>query len=165
MKYMSAMCPENQAKQSSGFALPTAIFLLVVLAALGAFMLTISSVQHTTSAQDVQGARAYQAARAGIEWGAFQIMVPENTNPVTAARAGCFADSSPVFGGTLTGFTVAVTCASSGDVFEGENTIRVFRLTSTASLGGVGSVARVERVISATVSTCRKTADNSRCDV
>lgn len=165
------MCHEKnslctQSAHQRGFALPTAIFLLVVLAALGAFMLTLSSVQHTTSAQDVQGSRAYQAARAGIEWGVYQIMVPENeSSPGT--RADCFGgatSATPAFGGTLAGFNVQVTCASSGNVIEGENAIRVFTLTSTATNGVVGSASYVERQISATIATCRKTADASRCD-
>ena len=52
-----------------GFAAIAAIFLVVVLAALGGFMLTFSNTQQLTSAQDVQGSRAYWAARAGLEWG------------------------------------------------------------------------------------------------
>lgn len=56
-----------------GFAMVTAVFILVVLAALGAFILTVSSTQQAGSALDIQGARAYQAARAGIEWGVFQV--------------------------------------------------------------------------------------------
>jgi len=59
----------------SGFLLVTAIFLLVVLAALGAFILTISGTQQTSSALDVQGARAYQAARAGIDWASYQLLI------------------------------------------------------------------------------------------
>lgn len=59
------MCPDRQ----SGFAIVSAIFLLVVLAALGGFIATVSTMQHIGSALDVSGARAYQAARAGTEWG------------------------------------------------------------------------------------------------
>ena len=58
---------------SAGFALPSAIFLLVVLSALGAFLLTFSSGQQMSSAADINGSRAYWAARAGIEWGAAKI--------------------------------------------------------------------------------------------
>ena len=61
--------------RQSGFLLVTAIFLLVILAALGAFILTISGTQQTSSALDVQGARAYQAARAGIEWASDQLLI------------------------------------------------------------------------------------------
>jgi MSHA biogenesis protein MshP len=62
-------------KSQYGFLLVTAIFLLVILAALGAFILTISGTQQTSSALDVQGTRAYQAARAGIEWASYQVLI------------------------------------------------------------------------------------------
>ena len=52
-----------------GFAVIAAIFLVVVLAALGGFMVTFSNTQQLTSAQDLQGSRAYWAARAGLGWG------------------------------------------------------------------------------------------------
>jgi MSHA biogenesis protein MshP len=59
-------------RRSAGIGLVTAIFLLVVLAGLGVAMVTIFTSQQQSSNLDVQGARAYQAARAGIEWGLFQ---------------------------------------------------------------------------------------------
>ena len=55
-------------KQVRGFALPSAIFLLVILAMLGAFMTTFSTTQHVDSANDLQGSRGYRAARMGAEW-------------------------------------------------------------------------------------------------
>lgn len=51
-----------------GFLLPSAIFLLVILAALGAFILNISTGQQLGMALDVKGERAWQAANAGMEW-------------------------------------------------------------------------------------------------
>ncbi|RJX31596.1 MAG: hypothetical protein C4516_06500 [Oxalobacter sp.] len=156
-------------KTQRAFALPTAIFLLVVLAALGAFMLVISSVQHTTSAQDVQGTRAYQAARAGVEWGVYQIMKPENDNynktagfTAPYACAGAMAGSPlAALGNTLTGFSVAVSCTNGVDT-EGGDTIRIYRITSTATFGNVGTASRVDRQITVTVGTCRK-ASGANC--
>jgi Tfp pilus assembly protein PilX len=52
-----------------GFAAIAAIFLVLVLAAFGAFMVSFSNTQHLNTARDVQGSRAYWAARAGLEWG------------------------------------------------------------------------------------------------
>lgn len=95
----------NGVNRESGFSLVTAIFLLVVLAGLGVAMVTISTTQHQSSGLDVQGVRAYQAARAGVEWGLFQKL--RNNN--------CNAASTPVAmpGGTsLSGFTVTVTCVA-----------------------------------------------------
>ncbi len=150
------------------FALPTAIFLLVVLAALGAFMLLMSSVQHTTAAQDVQGTRAYQAARTGIEWGIYQIMKPENDNyNKTAGFTVPYVCAAPMagsplaaLGGTLAGFSVAVSCTQTTHN-EGGNTIRVYQVTSTATYGQAGTVGRVERQITATAGTCREASGAS----
>ena len=69
----------NLTRKNKGFLLPAAIFVLVILAALGAYALNITSVQQATSTQDVQGSRAYQAARAGVEWAAYQTLAPGTT--------------------------------------------------------------------------------------
>lgn len=66
---MSTIRPDPAPSRTRGFAIVSAIFLLVVLAALGAFVVSVSTTQNITFAQDVQGARAYQAAHAGIEVG------------------------------------------------------------------------------------------------
>jgi MSHA biogenesis protein MshP len=126
----------------SGFSIVSAIFLLVVMASLGAFMLTFSSVQHTTSAQDIQGSRAYQAARAGIEFGLYQVLNP--------AVASC-GSTTLTLGGTLAGFTDNVVCNASAVYTEGSNTLTVFTITSNASQGAAGNPVRVERELQATV--------------
>jgi len=125
-----------------GFSIVTAIFLLVVLAAMGAFMVTFSTVQHITSAQDVQGVRAYQAARAGIEWGAYQAV----------RNASCVGSTVlPQLGGALAGFAVTVLCAASGPYTEGNTAVSIYLITSTASQGTVGSIAYVERQLQTTI--------------
>lgn len=164
-----------RADRQRGFAIVSAIFLLLVLAGLGAFMVTLSTTQSATSAQDVQGSRAYHAARAGIEWGIYRIMVPENANPQTApatytTRADCTVipavsatGNLGALNGSLSGFVVNVTCGGGTDIAEGDNTIRVFTLTSTATSGTLGAVGYVERQISATITTCRKAATGASC--
>jgi MSHA biogenesis protein MshP len=54
--------------RSSGFALIAAIFLLVVVAGLVEYITHIGVVQQTTVVCGLQGARAIQEARCGIEW-------------------------------------------------------------------------------------------------
>lgn len=83
-----------------GFVLVSAIFLLVVLAGLGVAMITVSTTQHVGAALDIQGTRAYQAARAGIEWGLYRQLV----------NSQCNAQTSFVLPGTLNAFTVTVSC-------------------------------------------------------
>ena len=98
----------SKLKRIRGFALVSAIFILVVLAALGAFIMSISTSQQIGSALDVQGVRAYQAARAGLEWGLFQ---QRQTIPASCASAPTsFVPSTAT---TLSSFTVTVTCSAS----------------------------------------------------
>jgi MSHA biogenesis protein MshP len=97
-----------------GFSIVSAIFLLVVLAGLGAAMLNIATVHHASSALDVQGARAYQAARTGLEWGVYQRLVNN-----TCTNSTSFPLSQ---GTTLSTFTVTVQCTGAGP----------WRITATA---------------------------------
>lgn len=145
------MCPERARPSQSrtpprpvarGFTIVAAIFLLIVLAALGAFVLTVSSAQHMSSTQDLQGARAYQAARSGIEWGAYQAL----------RNASCSASTPLTLAGTLSSFTVTVTCASAGWTYtEAGKSVTLYQLTATASQGTLGSATYVERQLQATV--------------
>ncbi len=132
-------------KRESGFVLPTAIFLLVVLAALAASMVSLSRTSQLGSALDIQGSRAYQAARAGIEWAAWQVL----RNPTPS----CLAAPSPLaLAGTLTTFSVNVSCVQSGSYTDGADTVEVYQITSTATSGVPGEAGYVERRIQASFS-------------
>jgi len=136
--------------KQGGFSIVSAIFLLVILASLGAFMISLSSTQHTASALDIQGARAYQAARAGIEWAAYQGV--RNAAGFACATAGS-STGAINFGGDLASFTTTVTCNSS--VFdEAGNSVRVYAITSTAVSGTPGGIDYVQRILTATVAYC-----------
>ncbi len=122
-----------------GFSMVAAIFLLVVLSALGTFMLTFSNTQHIASAQDIQGSRAYWAARAGLAWG---------IGSISATPTACPASAAPA---SVNGFALTVACSMTPYNESGVDK-RVFSLTSTAAAGGaVGSIGHVERSLSATV--------------
>ena len=153
------MCPKQnqkggvrleQSASQRGFSMVAAIFLLVVLSALGAFMLTFSSVQHVTSAQDVQGARAYQAARAGVEWGAYQILQNNLAGFAPACRNATPLPPMPTLAGTLGDFAVQVNCTATSYT-EGVNPLLMYRVTSTASAGALGQTNYVERQIQVTI--------------
>ena len=137
------MCPSRTLSDSSpsrarqsGLSIISAIFMLVLLAALAAFMLTFSMSSNVTQAQDIQGSRAYWAARSGLEWGAYRV-VQDNACATTTL--------------TLSGFAVAVTCSLSGPYPEGGSNVNIYRITSTASQGTLGSVGYVERQLQATL--------------
>lgn len=117
-----------------GFAAVAAIFLVVVLAALGSYMVAFSNTQQFTSAQDAQGSRAYWAARAGLEWGV----------SVGASTSACPAASTAL---TIQGYSVAVACSSTAYT-EGSATANILRFTSVASLGVAGNPGYIERSVS-----------------
>ena len=120
-----------------GFAAVAAVFLVVGLSALGAFMVSFSNAQHLTSAQDVQGSRAYWAARAGLGWGLASL---------TASSAACPVPPAPF---VVEGFTLVVTCTSTTYSDAGVDNVVIYRLVSRASQGtGAGAV---ERSVSASV--------------
>lgn len=131
-------------KLQRGFSIISAIFLLVVLAFLGVAMTTFSTTQHQSAALDVIGSRAYQAARAGVEWAAF------NVNQMTPGTQwmGCAPAQPVAVAGGLSSFTVTVNCAAASHV-EGASTIWIYDVSAVAQAGGsAGNQDYVERDIS-----------------
>ncbi len=135
-------------QHNKGFLLPAAIFILVILAALGAYALNITSIQQATSTQDVQGSRAYQAARAGAEWGTYQVLSPGST-----ALANCPASPSTI---SIDNFSVTVTCTRYPDYFEQgtDHNIAMYDIIATASIGTAGALNYIERQVQLTLSKC-----------
>jgi MSHA biogenesis protein MshP len=121
-----------------GFAAIAAIFLVLVLAAFGAFMVSFSNTQHLNTARDVQGSRAYWAARAGLEWGVAGVF----------ATSACAAPSTTM---AIETFSVVITCPAPLVYIEGAATVSIFQITAVASSGTVGAVDYVERSVSASV--------------
>ncbi len=169
--------PELGTRNSErGLSLVTAIFLMVVLALLGGFMLSVTAIQQSSMQFDVQGVRAYQAARAGIEWGAFQVLDPNNTVNTTCSPLNwpvtCVASTNLTsLAESLSPFTVTVTCAATSAT-EGNRELRVYQLVATAcnqpSAGACPNASPtkgyVERQLQATLSKCKDpTATVPRC--
>lgn len=100
------MNPILRMRRQAGVGIVTAIFLLVVLAGLGVAMVGIHTSQQGSANVDLLGAQAYQAARAGLEWGIFQ----RRRNNACAAKSTVAMPA----GTTLSGFTVYVSCTAQG---------------------------------------------------
>ncbi|MGH8737004.1 MAG: agglutinin biogenesis protein MshP [Burkholderiales bacterium] len=142
-----------------GFSLILALFLLVSLAAMGAYLLTISTLQEESSAADEMGARAYQAAHAGIDWGLYELL----RDPGGAYASACNAAVVPAapaaqtfaLSGGLAAFSVKVECSSSAPTTEGATSgLRAYIVKATAcnqaSCPGTQGPAYVERELQAT---------------
>jgi MSHA biogenesis protein MshP len=151
----------------AGIAAVTAIAILVVLALLGTFIVNVSGTQQRSLALDLLGSRAYQAARSGIEWMAFQVYSPENTNPAAGPYTVPYscAASTNISGlaGDLADFALTVTCSSSSYTEFG-NTVRVYQVSATACNipvagacpnNATASPSYAERQITSVIATCR----------
>jgi len=151
-----------------GFSLVTAIFLLVVLAVLGAIAVSIGGLQQSTLALDAQGAHAYQAAYAGVQWAAYKLLKTTDFAPNDYTPNECFATTNlPSLAQSLGSFTVTVTCSgtpASGSGTEGKDhrRIKTYSVTATACNQPSGgscpnpspAVGYVERQLRATLHKC-----------
>lgn len=122
--------PQSQ----QGFSLIAAVFLLVVLAGLGAYAVRLNTLQQQSVTAALRSAQAFEAARTGAAWGAFR-----------AVNLGlCGAASLTLTEGAATGFRVSVQCRQSSHV-EGTTAVRVFVLDVRAEAGVYGGPDYVSR--------------------
>lgn len=136
--------------RQQGVSIITAIFLLLLFAGLAAAMVSVVSTAHVNLAADIGGARAYQAARAGAEWGMYQL----DPNAQSATLPPCI-DGTPA----IPNHTVTVKCQSS-DYTEAGRQLRIYRISSKAVPVGAKSPG-IERWVEVTIEKCRDTTMTS----
>lgn len=126
-------------RNTRGFALIPALFLIVVLSALAVVAIRIGTGQQQAVTMSLQQARALAAAQAGIEWGAYQ-----------TAATNCPASTTlNLTEASLNGFTVTVTCAAT-TFTNGAATSTSYVLKASATSGIYGQPGYVRRVMSGT---------------
>lgn len=149
-------------RRQRGFGAIAAIVVLVILALLAGAIVSVSTTQQVSSAQDVMSARAWQAARAGNEWGLYLAIKNQNWS---GAASTCDTTSPSV---TLdlradTGLNVTVSCDSwlynEGESAPGvPQSVRIYRIkavacpaascpASGAAVAGIGYVERTRVVM------------------
>jgi len=131
----------HKSKQQ-GFSLVAVIFLITVLATAVVFIQRISSVSVATTTLAMQGARAWQAAQAGAEWGIYKVI---NGGCPTSPSTFILSEQS------LSGFNVSVSCTSQSYTEVGL-TVTMYYLDVLAESGTFGtSPDYVSRKITLTV--------------
>ena len=138
------------AGKQAGFSLVAAIFLIVILAALGAFAVQVALTQYQTSTLELLQARAQAAAEAGIEYGANLTL---RASPLICASAPS-TTTLALTQGALTGFIVKVTCTpTQHQLYSGTTalTYTVYALAATASEGTYGAQDYVTRTVTRNV--------------
>jgi len=125
-----------------GFSIVAALFLIVVVAALGAFAVRIGAGQQQTVNLALLGTRALAAANSGIEWGAYRAL----------KASSCVNATLNLTEAALNGFTVNVTCSNATTHVEcpiAEPNC-VYRIDATAIAGTYGMPDYVSRHVYAT---------------
>jgi MSHA biogenesis protein MshP len=133
-----------RATHQRGFSIVAALFLIVVLAAVGAFAVQIGASQQQSINLSMLSARAQLAANAGIEFASNRVIMGN-----TCAAATTLSPQ-----GALTGFTVRVTavCAGASTTITVNGTpYRMYTFTSTATRGAFGNPDFVSRTVVRTV--------------
>ncbi len=112
-------------RSARGFAMAVVVALLTILAVFGTALVIISTTQHTSSTLDMQGVRAYYAARGGVEWGMYHVL--------RTGFGGCggINGKTVAYGANLSDFRVTLACTSSTHE-EGDANMTVFNIVATA---------------------------------
>lgn len=147
---MSALTGPSRrdARRQAGFSLVAAIFLIVVLAALGTFAVQVAMTQQQGANLELLEARAQAAAAAGIEYGAYMALKP---SPVcTGSRTLRLTQ------GALAGYGVKVTCAATThQIYSGApptaQNRQAYALAATATFGTYGKPDYVARTVTRNV--------------
>ena len=138
-------------KRQRGFGIVSAVFILVILAVLAVSITFLAGSQRSTVVVDVLGSRAYQAARAGVEWAAYRIL---QGTPCAGSTNLNFASTS-----SLGPFTATVTCVQT-TANEGGATVTLYSVVSNACNiptggacpnGASNNATYVERQVSAVI--------------
>ncbi len=129
------MRPESR---QHGFGLVAAMFVIIIITAVITAMARLAETQNATNSLAIQQARAYQAARAGLEYGIARVL----------ADATC-ADF------TLDGFAVLMNCPSSSTPVleeEGKTSATLFyTIEATATFATSASPDYAYRKLTAVV--------------
>jgi MSHA biogenesis protein MshP len=154
----------RQVHPARGFAMVTVVFVLIALAAIVASVSGLLTRGAQATVIDVHQARATEAARAALQWAAWQVRDPRGTQvPGATALPNCFASPSTVsLPAPLDAYSVSVSCSRTPDASaspnyysEDQRRLAVFVLTATASVGGANAPDRVERRLEMRVESCK----------
>jgi Tfp pilus assembly protein PilX len=126
-----------------GFALVPALFLLVIVGALGLIALRVGIGQERTVVMGLMQARALSAANSGVEWGAYNVVGALNLSAPICAPSTTLTLTEASF----TGFSVVVTCAATTIGTTGNSS---YVINATATSGTYGQPAYVRRTVSGT---------------
>ncbi len=119
--------------RQDGFSLVAAIFLVVVLAGLGAVAVRISVAQSSSASSALRGVQALHAAKSGVAWASHR-----------ALAGNCGNQTATLTEGGVNNFSVTTRCNQTTHT-EGAATTNVFIIDVLAASGNYGTSDYVSR--------------------
>jgi MSHA biogenesis protein MshP len=125
-----------------GTSILIALFVIIVVASLAAFAVTVGGAAQQKEIVNLQAGRALAAARVGLEWAAYRIR---------GAGGSCVNQTLTLTEGALRGFQVNVTCTRSlaQHAESGGVTYFSYEVGAAASYGTFGTTDFAFRKLSA----------------
>lgn len=117
-------------RQQRGFSAILMIALIVLVAGMLSYAVTVTSAAHDSTARELASARVMRAAQSGLEWGQFRVR--PGVAPLCAASSNI---TVPYSSGAL---AVTVTCTANGPYTEGAATVSRYQFTATACTPAAG---------------------------
>ena len=124
--------------RQAGFSLPLAIYIITVLAVIGAVMVTLSQTGQQSTALEIQSIRAFYAAESGTQIGLHNVF-PVAGGSIGAAGCTALTINQSFSTAGLQGCNATVGCTPqtvSGDTYY------LINSTGTCQAGGVNNTAR-----------------------
>lgn len=115
--------------KQQGFSVMSALFVVVILALIGSYIVSLSTLTSASNNLIIQGQKAYLAANSGLEWGIYTVAPANGSGPYncpTSPTTLTFTQNG------LKNFQAVVTCAATS-VTEGSVTYNFFQITSVGS--------------------------------
>jgi MSHA biogenesis protein MshP len=123
-------------KQQTGFSLPIAIFILVIMALIAAAVVSIYTKSLAGVSQEVLSTRAFYSAESGAQHVLGQLF------PLNGGAASCTASSSLNFSSTgLNNCAASMSCTATT---VGSNTFYTITSTGSCSTGSTSTVRQIQ---------------------
>ncbi len=134
-------------KCQRGFSAIVAVILIVLLALIGGYMSTLTSVSSINTTVSAGTMQAWFAARSGIEWAVRDLI---------HGSGACSSPTINLTGGNTNGYAVVLTCTRLPSPVtqyneSGIGMYNVYALTSRATRGNPGDIAYVSRQVNISI--------------
>lgn len=134
-------------KKQDGFSLVSAIFIVVILSLIGAYIVRLGALTNASTNLASLGIKAYYAAKSGLEWGVYKVAPSGGSAPFNCPTSPTTLTFTQ---GGLAGYSVQVSCISGSFTEYGTN-YKIFQITATGQYGSASSTDYVSRKLYTTV--------------